>query len=185
MRARRSVSARVRQAPAWPSSEQRADPVEQPEPWSHCLMVSLIEITQGRIREAADVPAVAILDDGSGRYLAPDSYERLAIDRACSADLTGLAISEGRHAYLDSIGVLPDHRRRGIATRLLAAGHAWADGAGLPCALDTVTDENVEFCQRRGYRIATAAAASRDHPSLGHGPSATTAGDRAGAHAGG
>jgi ribosomal protein S18 acetylase RimI-like enzyme len=186
-------------------------------------MVSLMEITRARIREAADVLAEAMLDDGFGRYLAPDPDERLTINRAYYAELIGLAISEGRvdawgdpivgvavwlerpavtdgehrstltpaafdapallapdvaarverfgavlrqlrerarpdrHAYLDSIGVLPDHRRRGIATRLLAAGHAWADGAGLPCALDTVTDENVEFYQRRGYRIVSVA----------------------------
>ena len=186
-------------------------------------MVSLMEVTQARIREAADVLAVAMLDDGFGQYLAPDPDERLTINRAYYAELIGLAISEGRvnawgdpivgvavwlerpavadgdhrsaltvpafeapallapdvasrverfgavirqlrerarpdrHAYLDSIGVLPDHRRRGIATRLLAAGHAWADGAGLPCALDTVTDEDVEFYQRRGYRIVSVA----------------------------
>lgn len=56
-----------------------------------------------------------------------------------------------RHLYLDELGVLPEHRRQGIASALLEAGHAWADELGLPCALDTDTDENVRFYERRGY----------------------------------
>ena len=54
------------------------------------------------------------------------------------------------HVYLDMIGVLAAHRRQGIATALLEAGHAWADGLGLPVALDTDTEENVAFYTRRG-----------------------------------
>ncbi|HUF07122.1 MAG TPA: GNAT family N-acetyltransferase [Candidatus Binatia bacterium] len=57
-----------------------------------------------------------------------------------------------RHVYLDMLGVVPAHRRRGIATALMEAGQAWADGLGLPCALDTDTAENVAFYERRGYR---------------------------------
>ena len=58
-----------------------------------------------------------------------------------------------RHAYLDTLAVLPEHRRQGIATHLLEAGHAWADAAGLPCALETETAGNVAFYRRRGYRV--------------------------------
>jgi GNAT superfamily N-acetyltransferase len=58
-----------------------------------------------------------------------------------------------RHAYLDTMAVLPEHRRRGIASGLLDAGHAWADAAGLPCALDTETARNVAFYGHRGYRV--------------------------------
>ena len=57
------------------------------------------------------------------------------------------------HAYLDTIAVLPGHRRQGIATRLLEPGHAWADAKGLPCALDTETASNVAFYARRGYTV--------------------------------
>lgn len=57
------------------------------------------------------------------------------------------------HVYLDMIGVLPMHRRQGIATALMEAGHAWADDLGLPVALDTDTDENVTFYARRGYEV--------------------------------
>jgi GNAT superfamily N-acetyltransferase len=57
------------------------------------------------------------------------------------------------HAYLDTIAVLPEFRRRGIATGLLDMGHAWADGEGLPCALETDTAKNVAFYARRGYGV--------------------------------
>jgi GNAT superfamily N-acetyltransferase len=57
------------------------------------------------------------------------------------------------HAYLDTIAVLPESRRRGIGTGLLDMGHAWADGEGLPCALETDTSRNVAFYTRRGYAV--------------------------------
>lgn len=58
-----------------------------------------------------------------------------------------------RHIYLDSLGVLKEHRRQGLATALLNAGHEWADAEGLPCFLDTLTDENVAFYRGRGYEV--------------------------------
>lgn len=51
------------------------------------------------------------------------------------------------------LGVLAAHRRNGIATALLEEGHAWADELGLPVALETDTDENVAFYERRGYVV--------------------------------
>ena len=57
------------------------------------------------------------------------------------------------HAYLDSIAVLPEFRRRGIASSLLDTGHAWADGEELPCALETETASNVAFYSQRGYVV--------------------------------
>lgn len=56
-----------------------------------------------------------------------------------------------RHAYLDSIGVLSDSRRHGLASALLAAGQAWADDERLPCCLDALTEANVAFYEHRGY----------------------------------
>lgn len=57
------------------------------------------------------------------------------------------------HVYLDTLGVLPGHRRQGIATALMVVGHAWADELGLPVALDTDTEDNVVFYARRGYEV--------------------------------
>jgi GNAT superfamily N-acetyltransferase len=61
-----------------------------------------------------------------------------------------------RHVYLDSMGVLPDHRRRGNATGLLEAGFAWADAEALPCSLDTLDPNNVAFYRRRGFEVVAA-----------------------------
>lgn len=58
-----------------------------------------------------------------------------------------------RHVYLDSMGVLPDHRRRGNATALLDAGLTWADARDLPCSLDTLDPYNVAFYRRRGFDV--------------------------------
>ena len=61
-----------------------------------------------------------------------------------------------RHLYLDSMGVLPDHRRRGNATSLLGAGFAWADARALPCSLDTLDPDNIAFYRRRGFEVVAA-----------------------------
>ncbi len=57
------------------------------------------------------------------------------------------------HVYLDTIGVLPDHRRGGVATALLRAGFTWADNLGLPCSLDTLDPDNAAFYRRRGFDV--------------------------------
>ncbi len=84
--------------------------------------------------------------------LGADGAGRARTFAAAMQELRRLARPD-RHAYLDTVGVAPEHRRRGFATLLLEAGHAWADAAGLPCALDTLTDENATFYRRRGYRV--------------------------------
>lgn len=58
-----------------------------------------------------------------------------------------------RHIYLDSIGVLPEHRRHGVATQLLGVGFAWADELGLPVSLDTLDPSNVTFYEHRGFHV--------------------------------
>jgi GNAT superfamily N-acetyltransferase len=87
----------------------------------------------------------------------PDVFPAYATDRverysAVIRRLRELARPD-RHAYLDTMAVLPEHRRHGIASRLLEAGHEWADAARLPCALDTETAQNVAFYRRRGYQV--------------------------------
>lgn len=70
------------------------------------------------------------------------------------------------HVYLGMIGVLPAHRRQGIATTLIEDGHAWADDLGLPVALDTDTEENVAFYTRRGYEVIARARLPDSHREL-------------------
>jgi GNAT superfamily N-acetyltransferase len=110
-------------------------------------------------------PAVAAPDPASPPQApSPRPGARLGPDAAVRAERFAAVIRElrvrarpDRHAYLDSIGVLPAHRGRGIATQLLEVGHAWADALGLPCSLETLKAENVEFYERRGYRIVATA----------------------------
>jgi len=87
--------------------------------------------------------------DGIFPALAQDRVERYA---AVIQQLRE-RVRPDEHAYLDTIAVLPAHRGQGIASRLLEAGHAWSDEAGLPCALETETERNVEFYRRRGYEV--------------------------------
>jgi GNAT superfamily N-acetyltransferase len=84
--------------------------------------------------------------------LPPDVVEALERFNATMQRLRALSRPDA-HVYLDMIGVLPVHRRQGIATALMEAGHTWADDLGLPVALDTDTEENVAFYTLRGYEI--------------------------------
>jgi GNAT superfamily N-acetyltransferase len=78
--------------------------------------------------------------------------ERVARVREVAHRLRAIARPD-RHVYLDEIGVVPEHQRRGIATALLEAGHAWAEAQGLPCALEADVDANVAFYRGRGYEV--------------------------------
>ncbi len=86
----------------------------------------------------------------------PHAAERFEAVAAVLSELRQRARSD-RHAYLDSVGVLPGHRRRGIASTLLDAGHAWAESEGLPCALETFDADNIDFYKRHSYEIVTTA----------------------------
>jgi ribosomal protein S18 acetylase RimI-like enzyme len=57
------------------------------------------------------------------------------------------------HLRLDFFGVDPDRQGAGIGTLLMAHGHAIADGERLPCYLETFTESNVRYYERRGYAI--------------------------------
>jgi ribosomal protein S18 acetylase RimI-like enzyme len=82
----------------------------------------------------------------------PEVVERVTRVRAVVDRLRAIARPD-RHAYLDEIGILPEHQRKGIATALLEAGHAWADAQSLPCALEAEVDANIAFYRGRGYEV--------------------------------
>jgi predicted N-acetyltransferase YhbS len=64
-------------------------------------------------------------------------------------------LTDGPHLRLEFFGVDPGRQRSGIGGALIEHGHRRADAAGLPCYLETFTDENVRFYERRGYeRVA-------------------------------
>ena len=57
--------------------------------------------------------------------------------------------------YLWALGVEPAAQGQGIGGRLLAPALALADGAGVPCYLETETQENVNFYLKRGFEVHT------------------------------
>jgi ribosomal protein S18 acetylase RimI-like enzyme len=57
------------------------------------------------------------------------------------------------HRRLEFLAVDPGRQGSGIGSALADHGHAIADELGLPCYLETFTESNVRFYERRGYRI--------------------------------
>jgi len=57
------------------------------------------------------------------------------------------------HLRLDFFGVDPDRQASGIGSLLMAHGHAIADREHLPCYLETFTEANVRYYERRGYAV--------------------------------
>lgn len=61
----------------------------------------------------------------------------------------------GPHWYLWLVGVEPDAQGRGIGSRLIQPVLTRADEEGLPCYLETQTEWNVAFYQKRGFEVMT------------------------------
>jgi ribosomal protein S18 acetylase RimI-like enzyme len=59
------------------------------------------------------------------------------------------------HWYLWLVGVEPDAQGRGIGSRLIQPVLTRADKEGLPCYLETQTESNVAFYQKRGFEVMT------------------------------
>jgi GNAT superfamily N-acetyltransferase len=57
------------------------------------------------------------------------------------------------HWYLMLIGTRRDRQGQGLASALLDAVLSKADVDGLPCYLETGTDSNVAFYERRGFEV--------------------------------
>jgi len=60
----------------------------------------------------------------------------------------------GPHWRLEFFGVEPDLQGSGVGSRLIRSGHAEADAAVERCYLETFTRKNVEWYEKRGYRVA-------------------------------
>lgn len=55
--------------------------------------------------------------------------------------------------YLQILATHPDWQRQGIGNALLDAGTARADRDGLPCYLETQTEENAAYYLRHGFAV--------------------------------
>jgi ribosomal protein S18 acetylase RimI-like enzyme len=60
---------------------------------------------------------------------------------------------DGPHWYLMSVGTRPERQGQGLGSALLEVGTSQADAAGLPCYLETLTDEDVAFYSKRGFEV--------------------------------
>jgi ribosomal protein S18 acetylase RimI-like enzyme len=61
----------------------------------------------------------------------------------------------GPHWYLWALGVEPGCQGQGIGSQLIQPVLAQADQEGVPCYLETQTEQNVAFYQKRGFEVAT------------------------------
>ncbi len=62
-------------------------------------------------------------------------------------------LTDGRHLRLEFFGVVPDQQRSGIGTALMEHGHRRADELVIPCYLETFTQPNVRYYERRGWKV--------------------------------
>jgi ribosomal protein S18 acetylase RimI-like enzyme len=65
----------------------------------------------------------------------------------------------GSHWYLWALGVEPGCQGQGIGGRLLQPVLDQADRDGVPCYLETETERNVTFYQKRGFEVVSAGQA--------------------------
>lgn len=59
-----------------------------------------------------------------------------------------------KHWYLIFLGLLPEARGKGLATKLVEPMLERADREGVPCYLDTHNGDNVPLYRRYGFRVA-------------------------------
>jgi len=88
------------------------------------------------------------------RALAPEE-ERLLGDRLDASEEAEALCRPLRpsepHVVVATLGVRPDHRRRGIATRLMSPVLAAASTLGVPVYLETSSEENVALYTGIGF----------------------------------
>jgi ribosomal protein S18 acetylase RimI-like enzyme len=70
------------------------------------------------------------------------------------------------HWYLDTLATDPELMREGLGGALLDHNLAIRDSRGEACALDTHTDENVGFYERRGFEVLGEATLPGNGPRL-------------------
>jgi ribosomal protein S18 acetylase RimI-like enzyme len=60
---------------------------------------------------------------------------------------------EGSHWYLMTVGTRMARQGQGLGSTLVEMGTSRADAARVPCYLETGTDANIAFYQKRGFEI--------------------------------
>jgi len=83
----------------------------------------------------------------------PEATQRL-IAMVGELDAQHERLTDGTHLRLEFFGVDPAAQGSGIGSALIEHGHRRADEMGIPCYLETFTQENVRFYGHRGYELA-------------------------------
>ena len=121
----------------------------------------------GTVWVSDDLAAVAMWDpldpddDAIRRAEAARHSYRAAAGEAAAERLTlynravATATPDERHWYLGVLATHPDHRRRGLASAVIAPVIADADVRGIACGLETSTAANRAFYRHRGFTEAT------------------------------
>ncbi len=94
--------------------------------------------------------------NGFGDVLAasgPEASERL-LTMIGEMEAQHERLTDGPHLRLEFFGVEPSRQGSGVGSALIEHGHRRADELGLFCYLETFTERNVRFYDRRGYRLA-------------------------------
>ena len=84
--------------------------------------------------------------DSRGRFMNVMNY----------ADAEHKRLMKTPHWYLWALGVEPNSQGQGVGGRLIQPVLARADAEGLPCYLETETEGNVVFYQKRGFDVLSA-----------------------------
>lgn len=85
--------------------------------------------------------------------LGPVSFSRYMVLSAYM-DTTRERVVSVPHWYLSAIGVEPSRQGRGIGGALLDPVLARADADRLPCYLETQSERNVRFYEKRGFKVS-------------------------------
>jgi GNAT superfamily N-acetyltransferase len=127
-----------------------------------------VRVSSGEVWVTDDLAAVAMWDaptrsaesqtyaEGMWRRYrtkaGPEVYRRLvAYNDAVTA---AAADTVGRCWYLGVLATHPQRRREGLASAVLAPVIEEADRHALPCCLETSTEANRRFYERRGFALA-------------------------------
>lgn len=63
-------------------------------------------------------------------------------------------VAPGDHWYLQILGTHPSAQGTGLGTAAIEVGVTKAEAAGLPVYLETMTQKNVDYYEKRGFRVA-------------------------------
>ncbi|MFD6432281.1 GNAT family N-acetyltransferase [Streptomyces venezuelae] len=126
------------------------------------LFLTRIGMVYGRVWVAGAGRAVAVWttparDPGPGFAAVGPLIAELAGDRAPWFESADRALRPHRPHFpawfLATVGVDPDEQGKGLGGAVIRPGLEAADRAGLPCFLETSTEQNVAFYERLGFTV--------------------------------